>query len=83
MVLQIIAMNVRVADYGLTESRYMGYLLIAFEVIFIALMIIKKAKYLDKCFTSNNFGNFSLLVGVIRTADLDKPVHHQLPFADF
>ena len=48
MILQIIAMNVRVGDYGLTESRYMGYLLIAFEIIFIALMIIKKAKYLDK-----------------------------------
>lgn len=48
MLLQIIAMNVRVSDYGLTESRYMGYLLIAFEIIFIALMIIKKSKYLDK-----------------------------------
>lgn len=48
MILQIIAMNVRVSDYGLTESRYMGYLLIAFEIIFIILMIIKKAKYLDK-----------------------------------
>ena len=48
MILQIIAMNVRVGDYGLTESRYMGYLLIAFEIIFIALMIIKKSKYLDK-----------------------------------
>ena len=48
MILQIIAMNVRVGDYGLTESRYMGYLLIAFEIIFISLMIIKKAKYLDK-----------------------------------
>ena len=30
----------RHGDYGLTESRYMGYLLIAFEIIFIALMII-------------------------------------------
>ena len=48
LILQIIAMNVRVGDYGLTESRYMGYLLIVFEIIFIALMIIKKAKYLDK-----------------------------------
>ena len=48
MFLQILAMNVRVQDYGLTESRYMGYLLIVFEIIFIALMIIKKAKYLDK-----------------------------------
>ena len=48
MFLQILAMNVRVQDYGLTESRYMGYLLIVFEIIFIALMIIKKAKYVDK-----------------------------------
>lgn len=48
MFLQILAMNVRAKDYGLTESRYVGYLLIAFEIIFIALMIIKKSKYLDK-----------------------------------
>lgn len=48
MFLQILAMNVRVGDYGLTESRYMGYLLIAFEIIFIALIIIKNSKYLDK-----------------------------------
>lgn len=46
--LQVLAMNVRVKEYGLTESRYMGYLLIVFEIIFIALIIIKKSKYLDK-----------------------------------
>lgn len=48
MILQILAMNVRVKDYGLTESRYMGYLLIAFEIIVIILMIVKNSKHLDK-----------------------------------
>ena len=48
IILQIISMNVRVQDYGLTESRYIGYLLIVFEIIFISLMIIKKSKHLDK-----------------------------------
>ena len=41
LILQIIAMNVRVGDYGLTETRYMGYLLIAFEIcIEFALMFV-------------------------------------------
>ena len=75
MFLQIIAMNVRVGDYGLTESRYMGYLLIAFEVIFIALMIIKKAKYLDKIILV--FAGF-IIFGLLTPFNVfDVPVYSQ------
>lgn len=48
IVLQIIGMGVRVSNYGLTTSRYMGFVLIIFETIFIALSIIKDAKYLKE-----------------------------------
>lgn len=75
MILQIIAMNVRVGDYGLTENRYMGYLLIAFEIIFIALMIIKKSKYLDKIILV--FAGF-IIFGVITPFSVfDVPVYSQ------
>ena len=75
LILQVIAMNVRVADYGLTESRYMGYLLIAFEVIFIALIIIKKAKYLDKIILV--FAGF-IIWGVLTPFNVfDVPVYSQ------
>ena len=75
MVLQIIAMNVRVGDYGLTESRYMGYLLILFEIIFIALMIIKNSKYLDKIILV--FAGF-IIVGILTPLNVfDVPVYSQ------
>ncbi len=75
LILQIIAMNVRVGDYGLTESRYMGYLLIAFEIIFIALMIIKKAKYLDKIILV--FAGF-IIFGLLTPFNVfDVPVYSQ------
>ena len=75
LVLQIIAMNVRVADYGLTESRYMGYLLIAFEITFILLMIIKKSKYLDKIILV--FAGF-MIFGVLSPFNIyDVPVYSQ------
>lgn len=48
IILQIIAMGIRVNEYGLTESRYMAWMLVAFEIVFIGLMLIKKSKYLDK-----------------------------------
>ena len=48
LILQIVSMNVRVGDYGLTEARYMGYLLIAYEIILITLRIIKTEKYLTE-----------------------------------
>lgn len=75
LILQIIAMNVRVGEYGLTESRYMGYLLIAFEIIFIALMIIKKSKYLDKIILV--FAGF-IIFGVLSPFNIyDVPVYSQ------
>lgn len=48
IVLQIIGMSIRVSNYGLTTSRYMGFVLIIFETIFIALSILKDAKYLKE-----------------------------------
>ena len=75
LILQIIAMNVRVGDYGLTETRYMGYLLIAFEIIFIALMIIKNSKYLDKIILV--FAGF-IIWGVLTPFNVfDVPVYSQ------
>ena len=75
MILQIIAMNVRVVDYGLTEARYTGYLLIAFEIIFISLMMIKKGKYLDKVILV--FAGF-ILIGTISPFNVfDVPVYSQ------
>ena len=46
--LQIIAMGIRVGDYGLTASRYMAYILVAFEIVFVSLIIYKKSKYLKE-----------------------------------
>lgn len=48
IVLQIITMGIRVNAYGLTSARYMAYVLIFFEIIFIGLTIYKNSKYLDK-----------------------------------
>ncbi len=46
--LQIYSMNTRVGEYALTESRYIGYMLIIFEIFFIILLILKNSKYLNK-----------------------------------
>lgn len=48
ILLQLIAMGIRVNDYGLTSSRYMAYILVVFEIIFISLMIFKNSKYLTE-----------------------------------
>lgn len=48
IILQIIAMGIRISDYGLTTSRYMGVVLIIFEIVFIGLILYKKSKHLDK-----------------------------------
>ena len=48
IILQIIAIGIRVNDYGLTETRYFAYLLIIFEIVFITLIFVNKSKYLDK-----------------------------------
>lgn len=46
--LQIYSMGIRIKEYGLTESRYMAIVLIVFEVIAIALAVIKNSKYLKE-----------------------------------
>lgn len=75
LILQIISMNVRVGEYGLTTSRYTGYLLIAFEIIFMLLMIIKKSKYLDKILVV--FAVF-IVIGVLSPFNVyDVPVYSQ------
>ena len=48
IVLQILAMNIRVRDYGLTETRYIAYLFVIFEIIAVILMIKEDAKNIDK-----------------------------------
>ena len=48
IVLQILAMNIRVRDYGLTETRYISYLFVIFEIIAVILMIKEDAKNIDK-----------------------------------
>ena len=48
IVLQLIGMNIRVNQYGLTTARYMAFVLLFFESIFIFLSIYKEGKYLKE-----------------------------------
>ena len=48
IVLQLIGMNIRVNQYGLTMARYMAFVLLFFESIFIFLSIYKEGKYLKE-----------------------------------
>lgn len=50
IVLQSIALTIRVSDYGLTTDRYMGYILILFEIILSTVSLYKEGMYLDKIF---------------------------------
>lgn len=50
IVLQFIAMTLRVNQYGLTSERYMGYILILFEIVLTALSLYKDGIHLDKIF---------------------------------
>lgn len=44
--LQIYTMGIRIKEYGLTESRYAGIVLIVFEIIAILLTVFKDSKYI-------------------------------------
>lgn len=44
--LQIYAMGIRINSYGLTDSRYMGVVLIIYEIIAIALAVTKNSAHL-------------------------------------
>lgn len=48
--LQFIAMTLRVNQYGLTSERYMGYILILFEIVLTTLSLYKDGIHLDKIF---------------------------------
>ena len=55
IILEIYAMNLRVFEYGLTPVRYLAYVFIVFQVIFIFLTLFKNAKYIKE----------SLLVAIV------------------
>lgn len=44
IILQIYSIGVRIADYGLTEDRYMCIMLIIFEIIYTIMYLMKKEK---------------------------------------
>lgn len=44
VILQIYSMTLRVNQLGVTPARYLGYMLVAFEVAYILLYILKKEK---------------------------------------
>ena len=47
VVLQIMSLSMRVADYGLTTSRYLGVALIVFEIIYLAIYTYSFIKQKD------------------------------------
>lgn len=48
IIMQIYSLGVRIIDYGITPTRYIGLMLIVFEIITILLTIVKDHKYLNK-----------------------------------
>ena len=50
IILQIITMSMRVNQYGLTSERYMGYILVLFEICLTTLSLYKDGRHLDKIF---------------------------------
>jgi len=46
--LQIYAMGIRILQYGLTYSRYMACVLVIYEIVAIALAVIKESKHLKE-----------------------------------
>ena len=47
IVLQIICVSIRIGEYGMTTKRYLGCVLILFEIVYIILVAIKKRKYVE------------------------------------
>jgi len=47
IVLEIIAISIRIYHYGLTEDRYMGIVAIVFQIIYVAWELICKARKRD------------------------------------
>ena len=48
IILQAICVILRISQYGVTVSRYLGVAVIVFEIIYIALYCAKFGKYIDK-----------------------------------
>lgn len=49
IILQCICLGVRISDYGITNNRYQGIVLILFELIYLVLCLVKKRKWLELC----------------------------------
>lgn len=45
VILQIVCLGMRVGDYGITQSRYMGIVLIILEIIYIGIYAYKLGKF--------------------------------------
>ena len=50
VLLQALCIGLRIGQYGLTESRYMGVLLVVFEACVLTFFLIKKEKFLPLSF---------------------------------
>ena len=48
IILQAYSLGIRCLENGLTITRYMGWMILAFEIVTIFLMLYKKSKYLSK-----------------------------------
>lgn len=48
IILEIYAMNLRVESYGITPPRYLAYVFIIFQVVFIFLTLFKNSKYIKE-----------------------------------
>lgn len=46
--LQIYSLGIRCIENGITETRYIGWMLLIFEIVTIILVIYKNYKYMDK-----------------------------------
>ncbi len=68
--LQVYSMGIRIKEYGLTESRYMAIVLIVFEVIAIALAVVKNSKYLKEILLANIAISVVVLVSPFNFEDM-------------
>lgn len=70
--IQMYSMGIRIADYGLTTSRYMACVLMIFEVISIGLIIFKKSKYLKEVILSIILLSLVVTISPINCIDMPK-----------
>ena len=70
IILQIIAMNIRVSKFGLTPTRYMGYVLIIFEIIYLLMYLFKKEKISNIIIVANIIIILAVLVPFVNMYDV-------------